>query len=204
MKVNLTGEVQQQLGGGRVRCVALGDTDGLIRGMPASIPARPSRVPVGKARWAGSSTCSANRSTAAAPSRPKTTGPSTAMPRRSRPVDEHRDFRDRHQGDRPADALRPRRQGRVVRRRRAGQDGDPQELIARIARPTAASPCSPASASGPAKATTCGWKCSTPRSAPRAARDRSDLHGLRPDERAARARLRVALSALTMAEYFRD
>ena len=31
--INLTGEVQQQLGGGRVRCVALGSTDGLIRGM---------------------------------------------------------------------------------------------------------------------------------------------------------------------------
>src|SRR3970040_148689 len=30
--IKLTGEVQQQLGGGRVRCVALGSTDGLIRG----------------------------------------------------------------------------------------------------------------------------------------------------------------------------
>jgi F-type H+-transporting ATPase subunit beta len=28
VKINLTGEVQQQLGGGRVRCVALGSTDG--------------------------------------------------------------------------------------------------------------------------------------------------------------------------------
>ena len=32
VKINLTGEVQQHLGGGRVRCVALGSTDGLIRG----------------------------------------------------------------------------------------------------------------------------------------------------------------------------
>ena len=32
VKIDLTGEVQQQLGGGRVRCVALGSTDGLIRG----------------------------------------------------------------------------------------------------------------------------------------------------------------------------
>src|SRR5258705_13244565 len=30
--IDLTGEVQQHLGGGRVRCVALGSTDGLIRG----------------------------------------------------------------------------------------------------------------------------------------------------------------------------
>ena len=29
--IKLTGEVQQQLGGGRVRCVALGSTDGLVR-----------------------------------------------------------------------------------------------------------------------------------------------------------------------------
>ena len=33
VKVKLTGEVQQQLGGSRVRCVALGSTDGLARGM---------------------------------------------------------------------------------------------------------------------------------------------------------------------------
>ena len=33
VKVKLTGEVQQHLGGNRVRCVALGSTDGLYRGM---------------------------------------------------------------------------------------------------------------------------------------------------------------------------
>jgi len=33
VKLNLTGEVQQHLGGGQVRCVALGSTDGLVRGM---------------------------------------------------------------------------------------------------------------------------------------------------------------------------
>ena len=31
--IRLTGEVQQHLGGNRVRCVALGSTDGLVRGM---------------------------------------------------------------------------------------------------------------------------------------------------------------------------
>ena len=31
--IHLTGEVQQHLGGNRVRCVALGSTDGLVRGM---------------------------------------------------------------------------------------------------------------------------------------------------------------------------
>ncbi len=33
IKIRLTGEVQAQLGGGRVRCVALGSTDGMVRGM---------------------------------------------------------------------------------------------------------------------------------------------------------------------------
>ena len=32
LAISLTGEVQQHLGGNRVRCVALGSTDGLIRG----------------------------------------------------------------------------------------------------------------------------------------------------------------------------
>ena len=31
--IHLVGEVQQHLGGNRVRCVALGSTDGLVRGM---------------------------------------------------------------------------------------------------------------------------------------------------------------------------
>jgi len=48
VKLNLTGEVQQQLGGNRVRCVALGSTDGLVRGMPVLDTGRPVSVPVGK------------------------------------------------------------------------------------------------------------------------------------------------------------
>ncbi len=48
VKVNLTGEVQQHLGGGRVRCVALGSTDGLIRGQECIDTGSPVTVPVGK------------------------------------------------------------------------------------------------------------------------------------------------------------
>jgi F-type H+/Na+-transporting ATPase subunit beta len=47
--INLTGEVQQQLGGGRVRCVALGSTDGLIRGQDVIDTGAPLSVPVGEA-----------------------------------------------------------------------------------------------------------------------------------------------------------
>src|SRR5262245_66016105 len=45
--ISLTGEVQQHLGGSRVRCVALGSTDGLVRGMEAIDTGAPLSVPVG-------------------------------------------------------------------------------------------------------------------------------------------------------------
>jgi F-type H+-transporting ATPase subunit beta len=48
IRVHLTGEVQQHLGGNRVRCVALGSTDGLVRGMPVMDTGGPVSVPVGK------------------------------------------------------------------------------------------------------------------------------------------------------------
>src|SRR5438445_9542189 len=46
--IRLTGEVQQHLGGNRVRCVALGSTDGLKRGMAVIDTGSPVTVPVGK------------------------------------------------------------------------------------------------------------------------------------------------------------
>src|SRR5438552_15606107 len=48
VRLRLTGEVQQHLGGNRVRCVALGNTDGLVRGMTAVDTGKPVQVPVGK------------------------------------------------------------------------------------------------------------------------------------------------------------
>ena len=47
VKVDLVGEVQQHLGGNRVRCVALGSTDGLVRGLDANDTGKPVSVPVG-------------------------------------------------------------------------------------------------------------------------------------------------------------
>jgi len=49
VKIHLTGEVQQHLGGNRVRCVALGSTDGLVRGMKAHDTGAPVTIPVGEA-----------------------------------------------------------------------------------------------------------------------------------------------------------
>src|SRR3954471_875633 len=48
VRIHLVGEVQQHLGGNRVRCVALGSTDGLFRGMDAVDTGAPVSVPVGK------------------------------------------------------------------------------------------------------------------------------------------------------------
>lgn len=48
VNLRLTGEVQQHLGGNRVRCVALGSTDGLVRGMKVLDTGKPVQVPVGK------------------------------------------------------------------------------------------------------------------------------------------------------------
>ncbi len=49
VNLNLTGEVQQHLGGGRVRCVALGSTDGMVRGQDCIDTGQPVSVPVGEA-----------------------------------------------------------------------------------------------------------------------------------------------------------
>ncbi|MEM6332492.1 MAG: F0F1 ATP synthase subunit beta [Planctomycetota bacterium] len=46
--VKLVGEVQQHLGGGQVRCVALGTTDGLTRGESITDTGQPVAVPVGE------------------------------------------------------------------------------------------------------------------------------------------------------------
>ena len=49
VKLDLTGEVQQHLGRGRVRCVALGSTEGMVRGQECIDTGSPVTVPVGKA-----------------------------------------------------------------------------------------------------------------------------------------------------------
>ncbi|MFG0254341.1 MAG: F0F1 ATP synthase subunit beta, partial [Rhodopirellula sp. JB053] len=46
--VNLVGEVQQHLGGSRVRAIALGSTEGMMRGMEVIDTGKPVSVPVGQ------------------------------------------------------------------------------------------------------------------------------------------------------------
>lgn len=47
VKLDLTGEVQQHLGGSRVRIIALGSTEGMMRGMEVVDTGKPVTVPVG-------------------------------------------------------------------------------------------------------------------------------------------------------------
>ena len=49
VSMDLTGEVQQHLGGNRVRCIALGSTEGMMRGMEIVDTGKPVSVPVGEA-----------------------------------------------------------------------------------------------------------------------------------------------------------
>ena len=63
--IGLTLEVQQQLGDGVVRTIALGSSDGLRRGMKVVNTGEPISVPVGRRRSAGSWTCWVVRSTSA-------------------------------------------------------------------------------------------------------------------------------------------
>ena len=76
-KRRLVLEVQQQLGDDRVRAVAMDSTDGLSRGTRVRDTGGPITVPVGGARSAASSTCSANRSTRRVMSRSSSAGRST-------------------------------------------------------------------------------------------------------------------------------
>ncbi len=49
VKLELTGEVQQHLGGGRIRAIALGSTEGMMRGLDVVDTGEPLSVPVGEA-----------------------------------------------------------------------------------------------------------------------------------------------------------
>ena len=126
-------EVQQHLGDDRVRAVAMDSTDGLSRGLDVVDLGGPITVPVGEQTlgrvWNVIGEPVDNKP---APADGVERWPiHRDPPALQRPLREDRDLRDRDQGHRPDRTVRPRRQGRPLRRRRRRQDGahpgaDPQ------------------------------------------------------------------------------
>ena len=201
-------EVAQHLGGGRVRARgARLDRRPAAAARTSSTPARRSPCRSARRRSAACSTWSASRSTTAARSTPRSAAPIHRAPPEFADLSPKTEIFET--GIKVIDLLCP-----LVRGGKTGLFGGAgvgktviiQELIARLARfHSGYSRASPASASAPARATTSGSRCRRPRSATPASRviDQTVMVFGQMNEPPG-ARLRVALSALTMAEYFRD
>ena len=122
---NLTLEVQQQLGDGVVRTIAMGASEGLKRGLAVTNTGKPIPVPVGKKTLGRIMDVLGNPIDEAGPIGNTESWPiHRAAPELRRPGQDHRAARDRHQGHRPDHADLQGRQDRPVRRRRRRQDRD--------------------------------------------------------------------------------
>jgi len=160
VKLNLVGEVQQHLGGGRVRCVALGSTDGMVRGQECVDTGAPVKVPVGKATLGRVFNLVGEPIDNRGPVNAEEYWP---IHRESPPlVDISTKTELFETGIKVIDLLTP-----FVRGGKAGLFGGAG--LGKTVILTAASPCSPVSVSGPAKGPTSGWKCRKPKSATPAA-----------------------------------
>ena len=196
---DLVCEVQQHLGDDRVRAVAMDSTDGLARGTEVIDTGGPITVPVGDVTLGRIFNLLGE---------PIDEGDEIEVEERwpiHRPAPDvedltptHRDVRDRHQGHRPARALRQGRQGRPVRRRRRRQDGLIQELIHNLAQEHGglSAFCGVGERSREGNDLWLEMKES-------GVIDKTMLVFGQMNEPPG-ARMRVALSGLTMAEYFRE
>ena len=121
----LTFEVEQQLGDGVVRTIALGSSDGLRRGMKVKNTGAPISVPVGPATL-GRVMDVLGRPDRRTRSREGRRAPLDPRVRAQvrRALAFRGAARDGHQGDRPGGSVRQGRQGRPLRRRRRRQDRD--------------------------------------------------------------------------------
>ena len=129
LKINdsgLTLEVQQQLGDGVVRTIAMGSSEGLKRGM-AVIRHRRADLGAGRCQDPGPDHGRARGTRGRGRSHRRTGAHADPPPGADLrgAVRFGRDPRDRDQGHRSDHAHRQGRQGRPVRRRRRGQDRDP-------------------------------------------------------------------------------
>ena len=121
--LDIVAEVEQHLGEGRVRAVAMKPTEGMVRGMKADRPGRAdysargprdARARAERARRAGRQLGPGEDRQALSDSSPG------AVARRS--VHQSRNVRDRHQGRRPDRAVSEGRKDRPLRRRGRRQD----------------------------------------------------------------------------------
>ena len=104
--INVVLEVQQHLGEGRVRTVAMEATDGMVRGMKAIDMGGPIRVPVGKETLGRVINVIGEPVDELGPDRREAAhadSPAGAVVRRA--VDARGDVRDGHQGHRPDPAV---------------------------------------------------------------------------------------------------
>ena len=192
--IKLTVEAALHIGDNVVRCIAMSSTDGIVRGMPAIDTGAPISVPVGEEvsgifnsrrhdRQQGSGVT--DREDASDPPSGAVVRGADVAPASSRPASRSRSAR----------AVSARRQGRSVRRRRCRQDradpgADPQHRTPR------GLPCVRRRRRAHAR----GQRLYREMRPSRASQQ--DRDGVRPDERAPGARLRVGLTGVTMAEYF--
>ena len=116
-------EVAQHLGESTVRTIAMDTTEGLVRGQEVTDTGKPIAVPVGAGTLGRIMNVIGEPVDEAGPikSRRHARHPSGSADL-YRPVHRSRNSRHRHQGRRPARALRQGRQDRPVRRRRRRQD----------------------------------------------------------------------------------
>ena len=131
---DITLEVQQQLGDGVVRCIALGSTDGLKRNLIADNTGRAISVPVGTGTLGRIMDVLGNPIDEAGPVKADATWEiHRAAPSYEDQASTTEPARDRHQGHRPDVPVRQGRQGRPVRGAGVGKTVNMMELINNIA-----------------------------------------------------------------------
>ncbi len=169
--IRLTGEVASHLGGGKIRAVALGSTDGLRRGMACVDTGGPLSVPVGKETLGRVFNLLGDPIDNRGPVNAEGGGEIQRRPiHREPPAFE--DLTPKAEvfetGIKVIDLLTPFLAAARPASSAARASAKPSS--SRSSSPvspssTAATPSSPASVNAPAKAPTCGWKCRKPRSA---------------------------------------
>ena len=116
-------EVEQHLGEGRVRCIAMVATEGMVRGMKAIDTGAVITVPVGRATLGRVINVLGEPVDEVAPSIDRIRPDPSPGASVRRTVDQRGDVRDRNQGHRPDPAVPQGRKDRTVWRRGHRQDG---------------------------------------------------------------------------------